>query len=105
MFMRNNLATQVIAEVQKHFGDVIFKTVIPRTVRLAEAPSHGKPILEYEPAGLGATAYKALAGEFLLRNPISPRPARQPVSAPTHAATSPTSVPEEALEADSPAVG
>ena len=61
MFMRNNLATQVIAEVQTHFGDVIFKTVIPRTVRLAEAPSHGKPILEYEPNGLGSTAYKALA--------------------------------------------
>jgi chromosome partitioning protein len=65
MFMRNNLAQQVIQEVQTHFGDVIFKTVIPRSVRLSEAPSHGKPILEYEPNGLGATAYKALAGEFL----------------------------------------
>jgi chromosome partitioning protein len=63
MFMRNNLAAQVIHEVQTHFGDVIFKTVIPRTVRLSEAPSHGKTILEYEPAGLGATAYKALAKE------------------------------------------
>ena len=73
MFMRNNLATQVIAEVQNHFGDVIYKTVIPRTVRLSEAPSHGKPINEYEPAGLGATAYKALAAEFLARNPISQR--------------------------------
>jgi chromosome partitioning protein len=67
MFMRNNLATQVIAEVQSHFGDVIFKTVIPRTVRLSEAPSHGKPILEYEPSGLGSTAYKALTEEFLAR--------------------------------------
>ena len=71
MFMRNNLATMVIAEVQNHFGDVIFKTVIPRTVRLSEAPSHGKPITEYEPNGLGSTAYKALAEEFLARNPIS----------------------------------
>ena len=70
MFMRNNLATQVIAEVQNHFGDVIFKTVIPRTVRLGEAPSHGKPITEYEPNGLGSTAYKALAEEFLERNPL-----------------------------------
>ena len=70
MFMRNNLATQVIAEVQNHFGDVIFKTVIPRSVRLSEAPSHGKPITDYEPAGLGATAYRALADEFLARNPI-----------------------------------
>ncbi|HEX8295509.1 MAG TPA: ParA family protein [Chthoniobacteraceae bacterium] len=68
MFMRNNLATQVIAEVQKHFGDVIFETVIPRTVRLGEAPSHGKPIIEYDPNGLGATAYKAFAEEFLKRH-------------------------------------
>ncbi len=67
MFMRNNLATQVIEEVQKHFGEVIFKTVIPRTVRLGEAPSHGKPIIEYEPNGLGATAYRALCEEFLQR--------------------------------------
>ena len=67
MFMRNNLATQVIEEVQKHFGEVIFKTVIPRTVRLGEAPSHGKPIIEYEPNGLGATAYRALSEEFLQR--------------------------------------
>jgi chromosome partitioning protein len=68
MFMRNNLATQVIAEVQSHFGDVIFKTVVPRTVRLGEAPSHGLPINEYEPNGLGSTAYKALADEFLARH-------------------------------------
>ncbi|MES2570113.1 MAG: ParA family protein [Verrucomicrobiota bacterium] len=68
MFMRNNLAQQVIAEVQNHFGDIIFQTVIPRTVRLAEAPSHGKPILEYEPNGLGSTAYRALAEEFLARH-------------------------------------
>jgi chromosome partitioning protein len=74
MFMRNNLATQVIAEVQNHFGDVIFKTVVPRTVRLSEAPSHGKPINEYDPTGLGATAYKALAGEFLERHHWSPAP-------------------------------
>ena len=71
MFMRNNLATQVIAEVQSHFGDVIYKTVIPRSVRLAEAPSHGKPILDYEPSGLGTAAYKALAAEFLTRNPVA----------------------------------
>jgi chromosome partitioning protein len=67
MFMRNNLATQVVAEVQKHFGDVIYETVIPRSVRLGEAPSHGKPITDYEPNGLGATAYRALCDEFLAR--------------------------------------
>jgi chromosome partitioning protein len=68
MFMRNNLATQVIAEVQKHFGDIIYQTVVPRSVRLGEAPSHGKPIIEYEPNGLGATAYRALTEEFLQRH-------------------------------------
>ena len=67
MFMRNNLAQQVIHEVQTHFGDLLFKTVVPRSVRLGEAPSHGKPILEYEPNGLGSTAYKALAEEFLVK--------------------------------------
>jgi chromosome partitioning protein len=67
MFMRNNLAQQVINEVQTHFGDIIYRTVIPRTVRLSEAPSHGKPIIEYEPSGLGSTAYRALADEFLQR--------------------------------------
>lgn len=71
MFMRNNLATQVIAEVQKHFGDVIFQTVIPRSVRLGEAPSHGKPIIDYEPNGLGASAYRALCEEFLQREKIA----------------------------------
>jgi len=67
MFMRNNLAQQVIAEVQKHFGEILYKTVIPRSVRLSEAPSHGKTIIEYEPNGLGSTAYKALAEEFVKR--------------------------------------
>jgi len=65
MFMRNNLAQQVIFEVHKHFGNIVFKTIIPRTVRLGEAPSHGKTIMEYESNGLGATAYRALAKEFL----------------------------------------
>jgi chromosome partitioning protein len=65
MFMRNNLAQQVVTEVQKHFGNVVYRTIIPRTVRLGEAPSHGKTIMEYESNGLGATAYRALAREFL----------------------------------------
>ena len=65
MFMRNNLAQQVISEVQSHFGELLFQTVVPRSVRLGEAPSHGKPIMEYDPNGLGTTAYKALTEEFL----------------------------------------
>ena len=67
MYMRTNHSNQVIAEIQKHYGEVIFKTVIPRTIRLAEAPSHGQPIVQYEPSGLGAAAYRALAREFLAR--------------------------------------
>ncbi|HEY2342389.1 MAG TPA: ParA family protein [Chthoniobacteraceae bacterium] len=69
MYMRNNLAQQVVSEVQKHFGDVVFQTIVPRTVRLGEAPSHGKTIWEYEPNGLGSTAYKALGEEFLAKHP------------------------------------
>lgn len=68
MYMRNNLAQQVISEVHKHFGDIVYRTIVPRTVRLGEAPSHGKTIMEYESNGLGATAYRALAKEFLKKN-------------------------------------
>jgi chromosome partitioning protein len=53
--------------VRKHFEDMTFRTIIPRSVRLGEAPSFGKPIIEYEPNGIGATAYRALAEEFLRR--------------------------------------
>ena len=71
MYMRTNHSNQVIAEIQKHYGSVIFKTVIPRTIRLAEAPSHGQPIIEYERTGLGAAAYRALAKEFLARETVA----------------------------------
>ena len=70
MYMRTNHSNQVIAEIQKHYGDIIFKTVIPRTIRLAEAPSHGQPIIQYETNGLGAAAYRALAKEFLAREGV-----------------------------------
>ena len=64
---RTNLANQVVEEVRKHFTDKVFKTVIPRTVRLSEAPSFGKPIIHYDRHSAGATAYLALAKEFLKR--------------------------------------
>jgi chromosome partitioning protein len=64
---RTNLAHQVVEEVRKHFADKVFKTVIPRTVRLSEAPSFGKPIIHYDKHSAGATAYMALAKEFLKR--------------------------------------
>jgi len=68
MFARTNLAQQVIDEVRKHFGECVYETVIPRSIRLGEAPSFGKPIIDYDPAGQGAIAYGALAEEFLRRH-------------------------------------
>jgi chromosome partitioning protein len=65
--VRTNLAQQVAAEVQKHFGDRLYKTFIPRSVRLSEAPSHGQPITEYDSGSKGANAYRLLAREFINR--------------------------------------
>jgi chromosome partitioning protein len=62
---RASLSAQVVAEVQKHFPGKVFKTVIPRNVRLAEAPSHGLPISVYAPSSSGGIAYRALAEELL----------------------------------------
>ncbi len=64
---RNALAQQVSDQLQRHFGDKVYSTVIPRNIRLAEAPSYGKPVLFYDRASKGALAYTALAGEFLQR--------------------------------------
>jgi chromosome partitioning protein len=65
---RTNLSAQVVTEVRGHFGDRVYRTVIPRTVRLSEAPSFGKSILEHDPSGAGAKAYRRLAEEFLQRH-------------------------------------
>jgi chromosome partitioning protein len=65
---RTNLSGQVIADVREHFAEKVYRTVIPRTVRLSEAPSFGKSILEYDSGGVGAYAYRALAREFLKRH-------------------------------------
>ena len=62
---RTNLANQVAENAEKHFSNMIFKTRIPRTVRLSEAPSHGKPILSYDPTSPGAESYLALAKEVI----------------------------------------
>jgi chromosome partitioning protein len=64
---RNTLARQVEEEVRTHFGDRVFRTAIPRNVRLSESPSHGLPVLLYDPSSRGAAAYKAVAGELLER--------------------------------------
>src|SRR5213596_2123992 len=65
---RTRLSAQVVAEVREHFGARVYETVIPRSIRLSEAPSFGKSILEYDPNGVGANAYRALAREFLKRH-------------------------------------
>jgi len=67
---RTNLSTQVVNEVRQHFGERVYRTVIPRTVRLSEAPSFGKSILEYDSSGVGATAYRSLAREFVRRHEL-----------------------------------
>ena len=65
---RNNLSNDVSAQLQEHFGDKLYRTIIPRNVRLAEAPSHGLPVLCYDKGSRGARAYLALAGEYLRRH-------------------------------------
>ena len=62
---RTNLANDVVQEVRRHFPELVFQSIIPRSVRLAEAPSYGIPISEYEPGSSGAQAYKTLAKEIL----------------------------------------
>ena len=64
---RNNLANEVSAQLLQHFGDKLYRTIIPRNVRLAEAPSYGKPVITYDLESKGAQAYLALAGEILRR--------------------------------------
>ena len=64
---RTRLSTQVVDEVRRHFPDQTFDTVIPRSVRLSEAPSFGKPVVEYEPTSRGASAYADLAQELIRR--------------------------------------
>ncbi len=65
---RNNLSNDVSSELIEHFGDQVYRTVIPRNVRLAEAPSYGQPILQYDKNSRGSMAYLALAGEVLRRD-------------------------------------
>jgi len=64
---RNNLANQVVEEVRRHYPNDLFETLIPRNVRIGEAPSYGQTIREYDPNSRGAQAYKQLATEFLAR--------------------------------------
>lgn len=76
-----NLSQQVVQEVVKHFGDRVFETLIPRNVRLSEAPSFGQPINQYDPHCVGSAAYRNLAKEFLKRQKRATEP--EPVELPT----------------------
>ncbi len=66
--IRTNLSNQVVREVKKHFGDAVFKTVIPRNIKLSEAPSYGMPISLYDPKSKGAKCYERLAREIIRKN-------------------------------------
>jgi chromosome partitioning protein len=70
---RTNLSGQVVKEVREHFGERVYETIIPRTVRLSEAPSFGKTIMEYDSSGGGARAYRQMAEEFLKRHKVTPQ--------------------------------
>lgn len=65
---RTNLGLEVVEEIQKYFKERVYNTIIPRLVRLTEAPSHGKPIIAYDPKNKGSEAYLNLAKEVIERN-------------------------------------
>ena len=66
---RTRLGSDVVEQVRRHFGDKAYRTVVPRTVRLSEAPSYGEPIEAFDPMSRGAIAYRELAREFMARHP------------------------------------
>ena len=68
---RTNLSLQVAEEVKHHFPGKVFATVVPRNIRLSEAPSHGKPVTAYDSSSRGTESYRRMAQEFLAKNPIS----------------------------------
>ena len=74
---RNRLANDVSEQLKRHFGDKLYRTVIPRNVRLAEAPSFGAPVMYYDKSSTGAKAYLALAGEILRRAEQKKQPTPQ----------------------------
>ena len=93
---RNSLAQQVAAELDQHFGDKVYASIIPRNVRLAEAPSHGMPGLIYDPTSRGAQAYAAFAQEVLARS----HAAHAHAQASTAASTTPSKPADEAPTPD-----
>jgi chromosome partitioning protein len=86
---RLNLSRQVADDAREHFGELVFKTVIPRNIRLAEAPSFGKPILLYDITSVGASSYMAVAKELIERSEtdVSRESSQPPVTTTTETAT------------------
>lgn len=68
MYSRSRMANQVVEEVRRHFGNMVFDTIIGRNIRLSEAPSHGKPVILYDASASGSITYMNLAKEFIKRN-------------------------------------
>jgi len=107
---RNNLANEVSAQLIAHFGDKVFRTVIPRNIRLAEAPSFGKPALFHDKESRGALAYLALAGEMIRREEEATGAVRSLTPLAGNAAapaadTAPTSPPADTATAPATAAG
>ena len=102
---RNNLANEVSAQLITHFGDKVFRTIIPRNIRLAEAPSFGKPVLFHDKESRGALSYLALAGEMIRREEEGATPAVPPPvsTGSTDAGTTEVSDGADAAAAPSPA--
>jgi chromosome partitioning protein len=90
---RTNLSQQVTDNLKGFFGDKLLKTTIPRNIRLAEAPSHGKPVQIYDPRSKGAEAYTALALEVMRRNDVTSRRPKAEVAADTAASGEAKKVP------------
>ncbi len=91
--VRTNLSQQVVQEVLNHFGDRVFETLIPRSVRLSEAPSYGKPVILYDRHCTGSAAYRQLAREFLKRRKLAGREQDEGEEAPAHAEAPPAPPP------------
>lgn len=90
---RTKLAQQVVGEVASHFGDSIYQTLIPRNVRLGEAPSYGKPVIAYDQKCIGSIAYRRLAIEFIQRNKLDPSHAAPPAAEPVETPPAPEPTP------------
>ena len=99
---RNNLSHQVVSEIRSHFGEKVFNSVIPRNVRLSEAPSHGQSIFGYDPKSVGAKRYSDLAEEIEIRNNLIEKPEPEDNSDPVSNQSSNSTTPSQP---QSPSIG